>query len=1019
MKKTIALFSTLLCCLSLFSQGDDYYGDNSTNNLYQTTELLTNPTVQAPNVAAFQKVNFVPVSNYTGRANVSIPVFTIKSGNISIPISLSYNSSGVKVNDIPSSVGSNWSLNAGGVISKVVKGIEDFKSPGGCFPFDFGYYFSDPGYLYPIGRSLIGYCSNASLWGEGDVYPDEFIVNAPGLNTTYTHGKLDTNNDNISDVLELTGQQNKITEIQGEFDAGKYNVSLKKTGSNDHEYIDGAFNSNKLLYGIKNISIVSTNGLLYDFNHKDISQYTYSEQARNTSGGGVAYKPINIISQRKVESYHLSKIKDLKSNKEVVFEYETYNRGSYDPIDNAYFYTGSTTQFYMDAIVKAKSTKYPKINRLTKINYDKGSVEFIYGLNRQDLLEEKALTQIIIKDINGLVIKKINLEYSYMQNSAYASSPQNKRLKLDKVQSSNANNEVLPGYTMSYNTTSLPPRGVWGKDFLGYHNGSYTTSLSDPKPIVYFYPDKGIHSFLPSSKGSGYYLLNGQYSLASNLAYAKAGVLEKIQYPTGGFSEFEHELNQFKIENTAISGGGLRIKTQKIIDELGNEQILDYEYKETDNTSSGAMVSMPNFIDFRVNNVYSGNLSPSSTLSYLSFKTFRTAKTQAEFTNNSFVGYSRVLVKNRINNGYTEYNYSSPKDFPNIMHQSSPLLNTKAYVAKRNGMRTGTFSKEVYRGKLKSSKVYNNTGLKLKETINSYTYKKFEEYTFSDVIRLCGTSQCYSKEDYNGAALSFTHKILSERYLLTSSINTDYLDGGNTSVTKETVYDPTYPLVKENTITDATKEVINKFYYPHDSQVNGQPNMSTLRAQNRYSEMIQQESYHDGQKIFTERINYHNFGNNLYLPNKIYTAKGTQNLEEGAIIDKRDSYGNILQFHNKDGIYTSFIYGYGNTSLLAKIENEKYDIAISKIPITVTALQNLDNQSDENTLIGYFNTMRTALPNARISSYTYIPSVGVSTITDNRGKNMSYVYDNHHRLSLIKDTDGNIIKRYYYNYKNQ
>ena len=48
----------------------------------------------------------------------TIPLYNIDIDGISIPIFLSYNQTGMKVNDVPSSVGFNWQLNAGGEIAK-------------------------------------------------------------------------------------------------------------------------------------------------------------------------------------------------------------------------------------------------------------------------------------------------------------------------------------------------------------------------------------------------------------------------------------------------------------------------------------------------------------------------------------------------------------------------------------------------------------------------------------------------------------------------------------------------------------------------------------------------------------------------------------------------------------------------------------------------------------------------------------------------------------------------------------
>ncbi|NJO91872.1 MAG: hypothetical protein HC831_25075, partial [Chloroflexia bacterium] len=62
---------------------------------------------------------------YTGTPQINIPLYTIEEANISLPISLSYHASGIKVEEVASWVGLGWSLNAGGVISRTMIGKED------------------------------------------------------------------------------------------------------------------------------------------------------------------------------------------------------------------------------------------------------------------------------------------------------------------------------------------------------------------------------------------------------------------------------------------------------------------------------------------------------------------------------------------------------------------------------------------------------------------------------------------------------------------------------------------------------------------------------------------------------------------------------------------------------------------------------------------------------------------------------------------------------------------------------
>ena len=175
---------TIFYCSCSYAQGDDYYGDNFNSNIYTAAQVIS-PTLQPPDVAAFQKVNFIPVSNYTGRSNISIPIYSVSSGNINVPISLSYNTSGVKVSDMSSSVGLNWSLNAGGVISKIVRGMDDFTRPlYGSGPVSPNTPTGWLGYYYP---NLPYYLINKGQNPYNDPQPDIFSAEAPGLSTKYIH----------------------------------------------------------------------------------------------------------------------------------------------------------------------------------------------------------------------------------------------------------------------------------------------------------------------------------------------------------------------------------------------------------------------------------------------------------------------------------------------------------------------------------------------------------------------------------------------------------------------------------------------------------------------------------------------------------------------------------------------------------------------------------------------------------------------------------------------------------------
>ncbi|QDZ60660.1 hypothetical protein EVD19_07930 [Elizabethkingia meningoseptica] len=87
----------------------------------------------SPNAAAFERYNESPINHYNGKANTTIPIYTIKIGNIEYPIALNYSHGGIQVNTISSDVGLGWGL-TDTVINRVIVGDADFET----FPNPYG-----------------------------------------------------------------------------------------------------------------------------------------------------------------------------------------------------------------------------------------------------------------------------------------------------------------------------------------------------------------------------------------------------------------------------------------------------------------------------------------------------------------------------------------------------------------------------------------------------------------------------------------------------------------------------------------------------------------------------------------------------------------------------------------------------------------------------------------------------------------------------------------------------------------
>jgi YD repeat-containing protein len=91
------------------------------------------------------------------------------------------------------------------------------------------------------------------------------------------------------------------------------------------------------------------------------------------------------------------------------------------------------------------------------------------------------------------------------------------------------------------------------------------------------------------------------------------------------------------------------------------------------------------------------------------------------------------------------------------------------------------------------------------------------------------------------------------------------------------------------------------------------------------------------------------------------------------------------------------------------------------VPADVTQLNiRIDNNG---TLNGgnkvWFDDIRLYPSDAQMTTYTYEPLVGVTSMADARGLTTSYEYDGFQRLKTVRNNDGNIIKSICYNYAGQ
>ncbi|PTS92556.1 hypothetical protein DBR11_26710, partial [Pedobacter sp. HMWF019] len=220
-------------------------------SLSQTTPPLPKLIPASPDAASLGRFGDIPVSYSTGLPEISIPIYQINIGKIQQPISLNYHAGGVRVNDISSSVGIGWSLNAGGVITRSVVGKAD-----------------ETGYLtLPTESDLLANTSAyyGPLYLGSDWEPDVFNFNINGQS-----GKFYFNKD--QSVFQIPLSNNKIEYIPATQTAQGY------------------------------FKITDVNGLVYLFDKQEWS----------STNGTDSY----------ISAWRLSKITDINTQDQIVFNYE-------------------------------------------------------------------------------------------------------------------------------------------------------------------------------------------------------------------------------------------------------------------------------------------------------------------------------------------------------------------------------------------------------------------------------------------------------------------------------------------------------------------------------------------------------------------------------------------------------------------------------------------------------------------------------------------------------------------------
>ena len=707
------------------------------------------------------------VNHATGTLSASIPIYTLNEGNLSVPISLSYDGSGVLVEATATNVGLNWSLNAGGYISREVRSLPDESS---YIPISQGYGSGG----YPADNE----------WGLfKDYEPDIFTIVLNGSTIRF----IIKPNTNLTEVLLLNDNTDvKIEIVNTGTVCDAFCVSIERALCNSSRFL-GEF------------IVTMPDGIRYLFG----SDATHREYilSRNSlpeylSGG----LPINFgetISSRftRPVKWNLSSIENPKGSKDgdgkyistpyqkITFTYaraiQKLESGGYNkeiaPIvthcDDLPLKTNEVNDvifLYKSDLARIESDNvliYFNHPDVVEMNINPGVIptnisevipdfpvpyyipdDPFRNLKRKDLPDHgltsdllkcdgsgpvapntAALNNIIVQDktartygvrgsegVTGYFLyHKYFKEYTFNAQNGQKTEVNNKRLSLAgvypiKFNPDNLTSELMPGYVLEYNPGTLPDKNSFAHDHWGYHNGANTNEYEG---IAY---NTGNTTLSCRSAEAG-------ANLGPNFDAAKIGSLKSVHLPTGGKESYDYELHDC-INYAYAPGqnkvGGLRIKSIQLSEPASSTvrtTSLDYRTKAS-GVSSGVLAVIPTYLTsfgsqtYVHVNAYGILFSRLTSRTYLTYSEVKETTEGTDGINTSTQGYTE----------YEFYNLESTRSASQRAEQKIPTNLSWWYSDQ-------VLKEEFIRGFPKAVRQYNSEGVLISEKQFKYDVTNLTE----------------------------------------------------------------------------------------------------------------------------------------------------------------------------------------------------------------------------------------------------------------------------------------------------
>jgi len=976
------IFTTLIFLLiTIISNCQPVESAEVLNPRYNDIELPQNPEV-----AAFGKYGLYETNLFTGSPQISIPIFNHQGKEMSLPISLTYDASGIKVEQTATNVGLGWNLQYGGVITREINHLpDDLFFDYGSSQFGGAFYnriyspearniinkihdlnidklHSDYMSYLPSGstlaqaddlaREIWDLYKNIYVYDLMDIEPDVFRFNVNGMSDVIL---MDYDDELSSGSYKAYARDNPNIQINAIYGSGE-------PGQNTSKYLSRWI-------------ITDENGFKYYFDKQIFRHYEIEKDYPHNNG------TIDRLYERKyVEAWYLTKIESPNTYDKYEFYYsageelnENYliDTKNNMAVSKYYFSTefGNNNYEFSKPVLSNINTSLQI--HLNEIKYNNKTIFSTEVANRQDKPSSKRYTRLNIHNSKGQITQKIDLQQSYFKKyESQTNDIYNSRLKLDGLSFYDTNPSVAKKYAFTYyNPYQMPEINSTAMDYWGFYNGK----TSNPTLIV-------------DSPGGVPYDTGNR---TPNFSYAINGTLKSIFFPTGGRTSFYYEPHVIGEQNNQQFIGGIRLRKQAsfTLDEGGIEMSEEkvYVYRDLKAITAPPLNAgvVPKFNSYNSSGIDQQplNFEKQSTVFHCtsggdeprsaSKHQFSRNLAQKAPHNITYGEVSEVIFNNGTYTGHIFYKFdneyydlsgdmaiSGPynEPFPNI----GKILEKTVYGVKNNNFTPLEKSEYTYVEMINEeynhltngftvygqNSYFSNVIIGLRETMpfrkgrilleecfvvvdvngnfSSDHYNAiFNENNFEELTLIYPTEIIHFKP-YNH--FSFFSKIASEKH-------TSYFDNNEVTRTINYEYDsrPNHYRTTQtvNSFNEGNEliEYITNYDYPHDLINNNPPETDHNHLQyliniNKIGSPIKIESYKGSLKLSTQRIFYESG----YLK-KVKSAKADLDLEDNFTVHLRDSKGNPVITSMGYGLQNYYIWGYDGYYLLGKISPipEPYD----------------------------------------------------------------------------------------------